>query len=108
MRTSIPSRRISRRHFIGAMSAAAVAGCAGMSPQATPDFRYRLGLSQPLDSPNYIRLKEMADRVHADTRGRIADTSGFRKHLGAFYARWKGIYGDKAWALLEARVGKLA
>jgi tripartite ATP-independent transporter DctP family solute receptor len=36
-----------------------------------------------------------------------ADTSGFRKHLGAFYARWKGIYGDRAWALLEARVGKL-
>jgi tripartite ATP-independent transporter DctP family solute receptor len=37
-----------------------------------------------------------------------ADTSGFRTHLGAFYARWKAIYGDKAWALLEARVGKLA
>jgi tripartite ATP-independent transporter DctP family solute receptor len=35
------------------------------------------------------------------------DTSGFRKQLGAFYARWKGIYGDKAWSLLEARVGKL-
>ena len=36
------------------------------------------------------------------------DTSGFRKHLSAFYARWKGVYGDKAWTLLEARVGKLA
>jgi len=36
------------------------------------------------------------------------DTSGFRRHLGAFYARWKGVYGDKAWTLLEARVGKLA
>jgi tripartite ATP-independent transporter DctP family solute receptor len=35
------------------------------------------------------------------------DTSGFRRHLGAFYARWKGIYGDKAWTLLEARVGRL-
>jgi tripartite ATP-independent transporter DctP family solute receptor len=35
------------------------------------------------------------------------DTSGFRRHLGAFYTRWKGIYGEKAWALLEARVGKL-
>ena len=35
------------------------------------------------------------------------DTSGFRRHLGAFYARWKGIYGEKAWTLLEARVGKL-
>jgi len=36
-----------------------------------------------------------------------ADTSGFRKPLGAFYARWKENYGTKAWALLEARVGKL-
>jgi tripartite ATP-independent transporter DctP family solute receptor len=36
-----------------------------------------------------------------------ADTSGFRKPLGAFYGRWKEIYGPKAWALLEARTGKL-
>ena len=36
-----------------------------------------------------------------------ADTSGFRKPLGGFYARWKEIYGAKAWSLLEARVGKL-
>jgi len=36
-----------------------------------------------------------------------ADTNGFRKPLGAFYARWKENYGTKAWALLEARVGKL-
>jgi tripartite ATP-independent transporter DctP family solute receptor len=36
-----------------------------------------------------------------------ADTSGFRRSLGAFYARWKEIYGPKAWALLEARTGKL-
>ena len=36
-----------------------------------------------------------------------ADTSGFRRPLAAFYARWKEIYGAKAWALLEARVGKL-
>jgi TRAP-type C4-dicarboxylate transport system substrate-binding protein len=35
------------------------------------------------------------------------DTSGFRKQLGPFYARRKGIYGDKAWSLLEAQVGKL-
>ncbi len=36
-----------------------------------------------------------------------ADTSDFRKPLAAFYARWKEIYGPKAWTLLEARVGKL-
>jgi TRAP-type transport system periplasmic protein len=28
---------------------------------------------------------------------------GFRKRLGGFYARWKGIYGDKICSLLEAR-----
>jgi tripartite ATP-independent transporter DctP family solute receptor len=37
-----------------------------------------------------------------------ADTSGFKRSLGAFYGRWKDIYGAKAWALLEARTGKLA
>jgi len=36
-----------------------------------------------------------------------ADTSGFKKPLGAFYARWKENYGATAWGLLEARVGKL-
>jgi len=36
-----------------------------------------------------------------------ADTSGFRKPLNAFYARWKEIYGAQAWALLEARAGRL-
>jgi TRAP-type transport system periplasmic protein len=35
------------------------------------------------------------------------DTSGFKKPLSAFYTRWKDVYGAKAWALLEARVGKL-
>jgi tripartite ATP-independent transporter DctP family solute receptor len=35
------------------------------------------------------------------------DTSGFRRQLGAFYTRWKAVYGDKAWALLEERVGRL-
>jgi hypothetical protein len=32
-----------------------------------------------------------------------ADMIGFRKRLGGFYVRWKGIYGDKIWSLLEAR-----
>jgi TRAP-type transport system periplasmic protein len=59
-------RRISRRRFVGGMAAAAVAGCAAVK---TPEIKYRLGFSQPTDSPNYIRLKEMADRVHADTGG---------------------------------------
>jgi len=57
------------------------------------------------------------EKLNADALGLLrskgmivneADTSGFRKSLGAFYARWKEIYGPRAWALLEARVGKLA
>lgn len=36
-----------------------------------------------------------------------ADTTGFKTPLAAFYARWKDIYGAKAWALLEAQVGPL-
>jgi tripartite ATP-independent transporter DctP family solute receptor len=57
-----------RRRVIAGMGAAALAGCA-----TTPamQYRYRLGLSQPLDSPNYIRLKEMAERVQADTSGQM-------------------------------------
>jgi len=35
------------------------------------------------------------------------DVSGFKKPLAAFYARWKQEYGEKAWSLLEAWVGKL-
>jgi tripartite ATP-independent transporter DctP family solute receptor len=68
------SKGFSRRRFIGgAASATVLAGagaCTAPGPRA-PDFRYRLGLSQPLDSPNYIRLKEMADGIHADTGGRM-------------------------------------
>jgi TRAP-type transport system periplasmic protein len=58
----------SRRRFIAGLGAAAL-----MNPARSQNaqFRYRLGLSQPLDSPNYIRLKEMADRVASDTDGRM-------------------------------------
>ncbi len=36
-----------------------------------------------------------------------ADTSGFRPPLADFYRRWKEHFGTKAWAMLEAHVGKL-
>src|SRR4051812_6282178 len=53
-----------RRNFIvGTVALAGTARAQGAQ------YRYRLGLSQPLDSPNYLRLKEMADRVQADTGG---------------------------------------
>jgi len=59
---------LSRRRFVAGLGAIGLAAC-----QTVPEtkYRYRLGLSQPLDSPNYIRLKDMADRVAADTGGRM-------------------------------------
>ena len=75
MRTlSMLSKTLSRRQFIGGVAAATVlAGTSGCTSTgaAAAGYRYRLGLSQPLDSPNYIRLKEMADRIHAQTGGRM-------------------------------------
>lgn len=37
----------------------------------------------------------------------VADTAGFRAPLADFYKRWKERLGTKAWAMLEAHVGKL-
>jgi tripartite ATP-independent transporter DctP family solute receptor len=37
-----------------------------------------------------------------------ADTSSFRPRLTSYYAHWKETVGSRAWALLEAHVGKLA
>jgi tripartite ATP-independent transporter DctP family solute receptor len=71
---SIFSKALSRRQFIGGAAAATVlAGTGACTSPSTrvAEFRYRLGLSQPPDSPNYIRLKEMAERIHADTGGRM-------------------------------------
>jgi len=56
----------SRRRFLAGLSAGALLAARGAR---AAEFRYRLGLSQPLDSPNYLRLKEMAERVRADTGG---------------------------------------
>src|ERR1044071_4278476 len=56
---------VSRRGFIFGIGAGAIAGCAG----TREPIKCRLGRSQPLDSPNYLRLKEMAERVRADTNG---------------------------------------
>lgn len=36
-----------------------------------------------------------------------ADTVSFRRRLGEFYARWKKIFGPRAWTLLEAHSGPL-
>ena len=60
---------LSRRSFV-AVTGAAIVSAAGTA-SAKADFHYRLGLSQPLDSPNFIRLKEMADRVRTESSGRM-------------------------------------
>src|SRR5205814_381723 len=59
--------QVKRRQFVAGAGALALAGCASM--KRGPEMRYRLGLSQPSESPNAIRLREMADRVAADPAG---------------------------------------
>src|ERR1700691_6309650 len=68
---SIHAATLSRPPSIAA-TAAAVTGTGAAPARSHPGFRYRLGLSQPLDSPNYLRLKEMAGNIRADTKGRLA------------------------------------
>ena len=69
MRNSpIATTILSRRRLIAGTAAAVVV--AGTGALAS-DIRWRLGSSQPLDSPNVIRLKEMADRIRAETGGRL-------------------------------------
>jgi TRAP-type transport system periplasmic protein len=65
-----PSSRtaFSRRRFV--MGASAAALLASTDSRAA-EVRYRLGLSQPEDSPNAIRLKEMADNIRSETGGRV-------------------------------------
>src|SRR2546421_4846995 len=65
---SIDPKTFSRRRFMIGTAAAAI--LASTNTRAA-DIRYRLGLSQPEDSPNYIRLKEMADHIRAETGGRM-------------------------------------
>src|SRR6266705_2627939 len=67
-RPSIDPKAFSRRRFV--IGSAAAAMLASTNTRAA-DIRYRLGLSQPEDSPNYIRLKEMADSIRAETGGRM-------------------------------------
>jgi tripartite ATP-independent transporter DctP family solute receptor len=62
---SLGSKVTRRRFLMGAAAAAMLAS----HPSKAADIRYRLGLSQPIDSPNYVRLKEMADNVRAETAG---------------------------------------
>ncbi len=67
-KTSVATKPFTRRHFL--IGSAAIAVLASSRARAA-DIRYRLGMSQPLDSPNYLRLKEMAEHVRAETGGRM-------------------------------------
>ncbi len=60
---------LSRRSFLSGAAAAALA--TGSTGARAADFKWRLGLSQPLDSPNFIRLKEMAENIRKDTNGAL-------------------------------------
>src|SRR2546430_11118307 len=65
---SLDRKPFPRGRFL--IGSAAMAMLASTDTRAA-DIRYRLGLSQPEDSPNYIRLKEMADNIRAETGGRM-------------------------------------
>ncbi len=66
---SAVSNRLSRRRFLIGTAAGAV--LISTRARAAAGTRYRLGMSQPLDSPNYIRLREMAENVRAETGGKM-------------------------------------
>jgi TRAP-type transport system periplasmic protein len=65
---------LSRRRFIAGTGVAVGIGATVGVRAAVPsgaDFHYRLGLSQPLSSPNAIRLQEMAANIRAESNGRM-------------------------------------
>jgi tripartite ATP-independent transporter DctP family solute receptor len=66
--------------------------------------RAALAQRQDMDRLNSSALGTLRDKGMIVNE---ADVSGFKKPLAAFYARWKREYGDKAWSLLEDRVGRL-
>src|SRR5258706_3590532 len=67
-RPPLDPKAFSRRRFV--IGSAAAAMLASTNTRAA-DIRYRLGLSQPEDSPNYIQLKDMADYSRGESAGRM-------------------------------------
>lgn len=69
------------------------------------------------NAEKYVKLqRDDTDKMNHDLPPRLTqrgmvinqpDAASFRARLGDYYARWKGTIGSKAWALLEAHVGKL-
>ena len=64
-KSSMVTPTLSRRRFISGTAAIFLTS----TTASAADIRWRLGSSQPLDSPNVIRLKEMAERIRAETNG---------------------------------------
>jgi tripartite ATP-independent transporter DctP family solute receptor len=70
------------------------------------------------NAAKYVRLQRAElSALNTDLRTKLAtqgmtfneaDTSSFRPRLTAYYAKWKDTIGERAWSLLEKRVGKLA
>ena len=65
--SSMVTPTLSRRRFISGTAAIFLTS----TTASAADIRWRLGSSQPLDSPNVIRLKEMAERIRAETNGAL-------------------------------------
>ena len=66
-KSSMVTPTLSRRRFISGTAAIFLTS----TTASAADIRWRLGSSQPLDSPNVIRLKEMAERIRAETNGAL-------------------------------------
>jgi tripartite ATP-independent transporter DctP family solute receptor len=64
---------VTRRHFLKTVSSAsAVAATAGWSGRASAaEFKMKYGNFQPLTHPMSVRVKEMAEKIKAESKGRI-------------------------------------
>ena len=65
----------SRRNVLRTLAAtpvvAAVASIPGLSRAAAPEFSFKFGHNQPVHHPLHVRAQEAADRVLAESKGRL-------------------------------------
>ena len=65
------SRRNVLRTLAAAPVVAAIGSIPGMARAAAPEFSFKFGHNQPVTHPLHIRAQEAADRVFAESKGRL-------------------------------------
>ena len=65
------SRRNVLRTLAAAPVVAAVSSIPGLARAATPEFSFKFGHNQPVHHPLHIRAQEAADRIFAESKGRL-------------------------------------